>query len=273
MTQKRHRFRAQQALGARLYRFVAKMLTLWEPLHHKALLAAAEESARRPKAPARHKPHQYHYVVHRKAWVCQGCLKVRRGPRRPKPGNSCPDNLRRLGTRAARAANLGHQVCIACPSSDPQAPFLFCRVCGAYGEQRFVNLGKTCPGHRPTLPALQRLQARQHPRLAEQPITRPRLACPQCLGGLGPHWCGYRHAAPTAHRALAILDGEVTPPRPAPASAAGVQAQRVPEEARPPLWEPTEEDGLLEAATLHAAGHADAEDEEDVFGHAEDPNF
>jgi len=69
------------------------------------------------------------------------------------------------------------------------------------------------------------------------------------------------------------MDGEVTPTRPAPAGTAVEQDQRVPAESRLPLWEPTEEDGLLEAAIVHAAGHADAEDEEDVFGHAEDPNF
>jgi len=265
-------FRAQQALGAQLYRFVAKMLTLWEPLHHKALLATAEAYANRPKAPSRHKPHQYHYVQHRRAWVCQGCLKVRRGTRRPKPGNSCPDNLRRLGTRAARAAHLGHQVCIACPSSDPQSPLLFCRVCGAYGEQRFVNLGKPCPGHRPTLPALQRLQARQHPRLAGHTITRPRLACPQCLGGLGPHWCGHRHSAPPPRPALAIQDGQLAPERPAPDDQAGAVSQQGQADTGQRLWEPTADEGL-DAHELGALGPADAEDEEDVFGHALDPNF
>ena len=200
--------RAQQEQAAELYRYAARMLNAWQGHHSQLLQTAKEKAASAPWLPGHDRPHSYAYVAHRKAWICQGCLCVRLRARRPPDGRRCPGTLKRLGIRAAQAVNLHHEVYVACPAGDPQAPFLFCGKCGAYGAARFINLCKPCPGCRPTLPALVRIQQGQHPRRADIAIARPTRACPQCLGGYGPHWCGYRRFGRSAPppQLLAILD-------------------------------------------------------------------
>ena len=56
------------------------------------------------------------------------------------------------------------------------------------------------------------MQQRQHPRLADMPISRPKKACPQCLGAWGEHWCGYRQQARPQQPVLAIQDAACPSP-------------------------------------------------------------